>query len=415
MDHWRRWRWTILALALALFGTTGLYQTRGWIWLGVPPIGAQRPPFSDAAAQLVAGDVCASGAGQWISGACFLPSIDAETHSQTYEPWLSFQRRGLTASLYVPVAFALIGLFYFAFCLAFRPIGVGEAALLLVLLFSAAVQLAVERANFDLLTSALLCLAAWCLADRRPAMAAAGCLALGFSTSLKIYTLLSCAFAWLAVRARRLFVALFAIASCAGAVATIGIDTIRVLGHGAPEGRTRFSTGAHWLAHQYGWPCAVAACALSLVAAVIAWCALRKHPLALATLYPRRSALMQIAFLAAVPLFLLKDSYDYRFVLWLPCLALPMALLRQRELATPWRAFCIGLFALAIFVFCAELPCAWLDRLPWRDSAWSRHLIEAIVLAKQFATWLLAGLLGVLFASSIAPTRWIGQPIAQRS
>lgn len=397
-------RWTLAVLAISLLATIALHQTRGWIWLGVPPIGPARAPFSDAVAHLVAADACAAGLGQWVAQVCFLPSIDAVTHSQSYEPWLSFQRWGLTGDLYVPVAAVLIGVFYLALSLAFRPAGPGEALLLLGFLFSAAVQLAVERANFDLLTSALLCLAAYGIGDRRPARVMLGCVALGAGTVLKIYMALACACAGFIARGSRWFALTAAALTTGAAIAILGIDNIRVLGRGAPEGSTRFSTGAHWLFLQYGTGWAIAALGATLAASMLAWRALRNTTTAgtLVTQHPRRTALLQVAFLTAVPLFLLKDSYDYRFVLWLPGLALPIALLRQNDLEAAWRRTCIAVLAFAAIAFGAELPCRLLDGVQaFSGTTLSVALVEALVLAKQFSTWLLAGLLGVLFAASI--------------
>src|SRR6187402_2359370 len=182
------WRWTVVVLIACVLATASLYATRGWIWLGVAPIGIERVPFSDAAAQLSAADFCSKGFGEHIGGVCFVPSAAAPTHSQTYQPWLAFQRLGLTAAIYRPVAFAMIGLFYLAFCLTLRPRSGGEAFWTLALLFSSAIQLAVERANFDLLTGALLCLAASLLTDRRRFAVLCGCLVLGLDTCLKLYT-----------------------------------------------------------------------------------------------------------------------------------------------------------------------------------------------------------------------------------
>jgi hypothetical protein len=405
----RHWRWTFAVLALSLLATAALHQTRGWIWLGVPPIGAERPPFSDAAAHLTAADACAAGVGQWVAHVCFLPSIEAVTHSQTYEPWLSFQRWGLTGDLYEPVGVVLIALFYLAIGLVFRPASLGEALLLLGFLFSAAVQLAVERANFDLLTSALLCLAAFGLSDRRAAFVALGCGALGAGTALKIYMGLASLCAGLLGRGAR-FVAIACAALATGtAIAILGIDNIRALGRGAPEGATRFSTGAHWLLLHYGpaWVAAAALCAL--LAAATAWYALRSSATAasLDQMHPRRTTLLQVAFLTAVPLFLLKDSYDYRFVLWLPCLALPIALLRRSDLESAWRRTCVAMLVCGAIAFGAELPCRLLDDVQARSGAtWLARIVEALVIAKQFSAWLLAGLLGAVFALSLRQ-RWI--------
>jgi hypothetical protein len=396
------WRWTLLVLAVCLIATTALYHTRGWIWLGVPPVGAERAPFSDAAAQLVAADACNAGAGQWIGRVCFLPDADAVTHSQSYQPWLSFQRWGLTGKQYVPVGMALVSLFYLAFGLAFRPAGVGEAALLLVFLFSAAVQLAVERANFDLLTSAIMCLAAWLLNRRHVLLAAFGCIALGVGTTLKIYSGLSCACAAIGRRSHRALVAICALSCTAAAITILGVDNILVLGHGAPEGATRFSTGAHWLWRQRGFAWMATAAITTLSVSAMAWRILGDAGAPPLARHPRRTALMQIAFLTAIPLFLLKDSYDYRFVLWLPCLALPMAILRRTDLQTRWRYFCILILGLSAFVFCIELPCMLLDRLAVANTSdFPSRAIEGLTLAKQFATWGIAGLLAVLFLHSL--------------
>jgi len=394
----RGWFWTSTALAIVLAATVVLYSTRGWIWLGVTPIGDARVPFSDAAAQLAAADDCANGAGEWEYGVCFLPSVRAETHSQTYEPWLTFQRLGLTASLYVPVAFAMIGVFYLALCLAFRPANGTQAAWLLLFLFSPAVQLAIERANFDLLTSAILCLAARCLADRRPAVAIAGCLALGVDTSLKVYTGLSAILAWIVRRDRRAMIAIAALLSTLAAIAIVGPDSIIALGHGAPEGRTRFSTGAHWLMRERGLAWSIAAAVMASIAFAVAWLVLEhRTPRALFSRYPHRTALLQIAFLTAVPLFLIKDSYDYRFVLWLPCLSLLVAFVCDQSLDRAWRRFALVLLSLCAIVFCAELPCMLLDRL----GSGTARLVDGIVLIKQFSVWIVAALLAVLFALSI--------------
>ncbi|MEO7757774.1 MAG: hypothetical protein ABIS07_14455, partial [Dokdonella sp.] len=313
------WRWTLVVLAICLVVTLALYHTRGWIWLGVPPIGDVRAPFSDAAAQLYTAEVCNGGSGEWRGHVCFIPSASAAVHAQAYEPWLSFQRWGLNGAHYTEVAAVLIALFYLAFCLSFRPVNAAEAILLLVFLFSAAVQLAVERANFDLLTSAMLCLAAWLLSHRRSTFAIAGCIVLGIDTVLKIYTGLSCACAGVARQSDRVVITLLALACSAAAIAILGVDNIVALGQGAPEGATRFSTGAHWLWRQHGIAWALAAATSAVLVAAMAWRILARVPHPPFARHPRRTALMQIAFLTAIPLFLAKDSYDYRFVLWLPC------------------------------------------------------------------------------------------------
>ncbi|MEO5560942.1 MAG: hypothetical protein ABIO49_13515 [Dokdonella sp.] len=393
-----RWRWTLIVLALCLVATVTLYRTHGWIWLGVPPIGEARMPFSDAAALLGAADFCNAGAGQWIGHVCYAPSADAIPYSLSYEPWLTFQRWGLRGDRYIEVSSILIGLFYVAFGLAFRPTHAGEAILLLLFFFSAAVQLAVERANFDLLTSATLCLSAWLLGQRRAVFAMVGCMTLGFDTVLKLYAGLSCACAGIARRSDRTLITLFALLCSIAAIAFLGVDTLFALGQGAAEGGTRFSTGAHWLWRQRGITWMLAAATSALLVSAIAWRILRGAAAPPWARYPRRTALMKIAFLTAIPLFLLKDSYDYRFVLWLPCLALPVALLRRSDLEASWRYFCIAILGVSAFVFCAELPCMLLDRFAAPGvQVFSSRLIEGITLTKQVATWNIAGLLTVLF------------------
>jgi hypothetical protein len=394
-------RWTLAVLAFAFAATFVLHQTRSWIWLGVPPIGTERVPFSDAAAQLDAADACSRGFGERIGGACFLPSADVAVHSQTYEPWLAFQRWGLTGRVYVEAAWTIIALFYLATVLSFGPDRAGEAAWLLLFLFSAATQLAVERANFDLLTSAILCAAAALLATPGWAAAAAGCLLLGLDTSLKLYTGISSAFAWITRSCDRQRTAAFAISSTLGAIAVVGVHTILALRRHAPEGETRFSTGAHWLMRTHGSGWTIAAATAASAVAIFAW---RRLPLNAAVRAaierePRRVALLQVASLTAIPLFFLKDSYDYRLVLWLPCLALPVALLRDPALDGAWRRGLRAMLVLAAIVFCAELPCRWLDQAAEATAnAWPRAIAEAITLAKQLSAWVLAALLAALFA-----------------
>jgi hypothetical protein len=392
----RQTPWTIAVFAITLIATFALYQTRGWIHLGVPPINAERVPFSDAAAQLDVADRCARGRGERIGRACFVPSVDVPTHSIAYEPWLTFARWGLTGAKYVLAAVAIIVLFHLAIVLSFRPDRPSEALWLLLFLFSAAIQLAIERANFDLLTSAILCASAACLARRGWIAAAAGCALLGFDMSLKLYSGLASALAWITRRDDRARTAVFSLAATLGVIAWFGFGTIAALDRHAPEGATRFSTGAHWLLRTHGIAWASVAAVLALVVAAFAWRRLRPSAAVLAAFErePQRVALLQLAFLTAVPLFVLMDSYDYRLVLWLPCLALPLALRRDASLDPAWRRATLAILVLAAIVFCAELPCRWLDGA----AGWPHALIEPIVLAKQLSAWILAALLGVVFA-----------------
>lgn len=112
----------------------------------------------------------------------------------------------------------------------------------------------------------MLCLSAWLLGRRRTTFAMLGCVTLGVDTTLKLYTGLSCACAGIARRSDRICITIFALLCAIGAIAFLGVDTIFALGHGAAEGDTRFSTGAHWLWRQRGiaWMLAAATSALSV-------------------------------------------------------------------------------------------------------------------------------------------------------
>lgn len=118
--------------------------------------------------------------------------------------------------------------------------------------------------------------------------------------------------------------------------------------------------------------------------------------------WPRRTAVFQVAFLTAIPLFLLKDSYDYRLVLWLPCLALPFAWLRIGAADPVWRRFGIIAVALFLFVSGVELPCTWLDSLAVSTGRqWPVVTATLLSYAKQFAAWALAALLCILFIETL--------------
>ena len=133
-----------------------------------------------------------------------MPSLASEAHAQAYEPWFTFFRWGLGSVHTLPVSASMIALFYLAMALTFKPERGREVAVCLLLLANPAVQLGVERANFDLLISALLCLAAWLLARGPTRAAVAGCLTLAFTTALKLYTAFACVLAWAIARPPRL-------------------------------------------------------------------------------------------------------------------------------------------------------------------------------------------------------------------
>lgn len=55
------WRLSISLLLVCATLTAFLWLTRGWIWLGVPPIDPDRPAFSDTYAHLSTAVNCADG------------------------------------------------------------------------------------------------------------------------------------------------------------------------------------------------------------------------------------------------------------------------------------------------------------------------------------------------------------------
>lgn len=386
----RSWHWTATSFLTLCAATAGLYATRGWHWLGVPPIGPDRPPFSDAHAQLMAADACLAGAGTWIERVCFLPSIEVLPHAQSYEPWLLFSRLGLDHEHYIAVGWIMAVAFYLATCLLFRPGTARETGLLAGLVLSPAVQLAVERANFDLLMATILIASGWLLARRRLAASVLACALLGLGTTLKIYSGLSTLFAWLTTRhPNRRIVAIVSACACLLAIAVLGPANIIVLGEGAPEGATRFSTGAHLTFDLYGPTggslVVAAAFALCVRASRSIW-AQERPTERISTLAPQ-AAVFTISWLSAVPLFLLKDSYDYRLVLWLPMLALAMRLAGGNPGAI--HALCKAMLVSFAFAAFVELACKVADStaLP----AWVGHML---VLGKHVGMWTL------VFASS---------------
>ncbi len=399
----RRWFWPAALLTACLLLILVLWLGRAWIWLGVPPINAERTPFSDTIAQLASAINCAHGFGQWHGRVCFVPDIETVPRMQAYEPWLSFHRWGLDSiDIATPLAVLLLLAFCAALALTLRPVNWREALLGLGLFATSAVQLAVERGNFDLLMMALICLAGAALAQRGRWPGVAGSAVLSLATMLKLYTGAATALAWTVARAPLRWMLPLSLLAVAAAVLVVGPMELLVLRHGAPEGATRFSTGARWLYLHRGTMAAVAALVVALVGtAVMAWQVRRQRPDF--GCWPQRAAVFQIAFLTAVPLFLLKDSYDYRLVLWLPCLALPMALRRAgAPVSRNWQRLATALIVLFVIVAAAELPGYWLDRLQQaggnpRITQFAGVATHALVYAKQFASWLLVGLLSLIF------------------
>jgi hypothetical protein len=392
-------RWTAFVLVAAVLLTVLLWTLRAWVWLGVEPINAERTPWSDTLVHLGTAVNCANGLGQWHGRVCFVPNIDAVPRAQTYEPWLSLYRLGIDSE---PEALAIAWAMVLAFCLAYalllQPRTAGQALLALAVFLTAGVQLAIERGNFDLAVFVLLCLAALGLAERRAAPALAGIAALALATVLKLYTGLACLFAWLATPAPRRWSLPAGLAGVLLAVAVVGPRELLVLAGGAPEGATRFSTGARWLWLHAGPSWAVAALMLAAATALFVTIALLRVPAPVFARWPRRRTAFLLAFATAAPLFLLKDSYDYRLVLWLPCLALPFAWLGNAAVARRWRCLGASLVALFLLVAGIELPCTWLDRLAAEGVSWAAPLAQVLALLKQFAAWLLLALSAVLAA-----------------
>lgn len=387
----RSWPWTAASFLALCSATAGLYATRGWHWLGVPPIGPDRPPFSDTHAQLIAADACLAGAGTWIERVCFLPSIEVLPHAQSYEPWLLLSRLGLGHEHYVAIGWIMVVAFYLAICLLFRPGTARETGLLVVLALSPAVQLAVERGNFDLLMATILIASGSLLARRWLAASVLACALLGLGTTLKIYSGLSTLFAWLAAGSRhRRIVAAASTLACALAIVVLGPANIIVLGEGAPEGATRFSTGAHLTFDRYG---PIGGFLVVTVAfALCAWLSrsIRAHgrPIQRIGELAPQAAVFTISWLSAVPLFLLKDSYDYRLVLWLPMLALAMRLAR----GGPGAIHALGKAMLSSFAFAAFVELACEITGSTGSPAWVEYML---VLGKHIGMWTL------VFASSV--------------
>jgi len=296
-------------------------------------------------------------------------------------------------------AITIVIAFCAAFAFALRPRSPKEAALGLLIFATAGVQLAVERGNFDLLIAAMICLAGTLLASTRNRSALFGMAVLSVATMLKLYTGLACVLAgFVARRSWRIGIPA-SLAALAIAVAVVGPRELLILGQGAPEGGTRFSTGARWLFLHAGAMWGIGAIIVASIVTTLVGLRLHRRPLPALRQWPRRIAVFQIAFLTAVPLFLLKDSYDYRLVLWLPCLALPFAWLRIGATDAAWRRLSITIIALFLVVAGIELPCTWLDAMAKGDAQhWSSALATALAYAKQFAAWLLVGLLSILFS-----------------
>jgi hypothetical protein len=378
--------------------TAVLYTTRGWYLLGVPPIGQDRPPFSDAYAQLATADACLLGAGEWEANVCFIPSANVLPHSQTYEPWLLFSRLGLKHNYYIAISFLMILLFYIAICLLFSPINMTEVIIFTALTFSSAIQLAIERGNFDILATLILIISGYLLSRSKLSTSILGCILLGFNTTLKIYSGLSTLFAWTATNAKRNVVIYASGISCLFAIAILRIENIIVLGHGAPEGATRFSTGAHLTFNTFG---AGVSTFIVLATAIIAggWLLIvmpkRTEYLCNFCKDSPQAAVFMMSYLTAVPLFFIKNSYDYRLILWMPMLALALKIRRQKTTLTHLSTLSATIVYLFLYVVLVELICNLLEAAASPNTF---APIEAVlVLGKHISMWLLVWLLSGIF------------------
>lgn len=385
--------WTFALAAFCIGITILLWTIRGWVWLGVPPINADRTPFSDTLVHLGTAVNCANGLGEWHGRVCFVPDISAVPRAQTYEPWLSLHRLGVdTEPEALAIAWAMVVAFCVAFALLLRPRDPGQFALALAAFLTAGVQLAIERGNFDLAILVLLAGASALLANRRLAPALAGVAALSLATMLKLYTGLACLLAaWTSPAPRRALLAA-GVMGVFAAVWVVGPRELLVLAGGAPEGATRFSTGARWLWLQVGPAAAVVAAVLAAITAVLVTLRLARSPTPDQQRWPRRRAAFLLAAATAAPLFLLKDSYDYRLVLWLPCLALPFAWLGRDDVPLAWRRCGKTLIVLFLLVAGMELPCIALDHLAQGGRSWALPAANGLSMLKQFASWQLLAL-----------------------
>ena len=179
------------------------------------------------------------------------------------------------------------------------------------------------------------------------------------------------------------------------AVAVLGIDNILVSGRGAPEGATRFSTGAHLTFHHYGIGSAALIVTASL--SISAWLLhpFRGMPALLHTrISEPEASVFIVAWLSAIALFFLKDSHDHCLVLWPPMLALAARLTQD---APPRQMRRAGQMIVASFITIAsvELACNLLQATP--PPGMFRHAENLLVLARHAGAWAFVCTSSVLF------------------
>ncbi|MFB9068228.1 hypothetical protein [Pseudofulvimonas gallinarii] len=391
----RRLLLTSALAALCLAATLALFLTRGWVHLGVPHFHPELRPFTDTKAHLETAAGCRIGLGEWQGSACFVPDAVTVPRAQTYQPWLFLHDLGLLPyQHYSVVAWVMIVLFWLAYARLAAPDGPRQALVALLVALTAGVQLGVERGNFDLFVFVLMAMAALALPRRRRAGFAVGTALLAFATALKLYTGAATLLSWLAARQWHWRAAAISALMLAAAIAIVGPAELLALGAEAPEGATRFSTGIPWLAQALGWPAALAlASVAALSAGVLCW--RRCVPLyaALSRLPPASRTALHLSAFSAVPLFALKASYDYRFVIWLP------AVLCLLKLASLPGARGIGALSVVLFFLAAgmELPLSQIEH--WSQTSLdfaASGTVQGLVLLKQLSALLLAALIGSL-------------------
>lgn len=401
--------WAVALCALCLTITVALFVTRGWVHLGVPHFHPELRPFSDTKAHLETAAGCRLGHGVWQGSACFVPDAATVPRAQTYQPWLALYDIGvLPYQHYVIVAWVMIVLFFLAYARLAAPASLREAVLALLIAFSAAVQFGVERGNFDLLMFALMAVAALSLARPGRAGFVAGTAVLAFATSLKLYTGAATALSWLAARRLHWHAAAVSVLLLIAAIAVVGPNELIALGQEAPEGETRFSTGVPWLRQHLGdlRALALVAVTVAIVGAVL-WRQRARLAEALSRI-PRANVVgLHLSAFSAVPLFAMKASYDYRFVIWLP------AVLALIKLSSVRSSGIVGYSGIVLFLLAAgmEWPLSLIEH-------WSHTVIafdeldptRTLLLIKQAAAVALAAVITGLSLIELANRRRNARP-----
>lgn len=387
----RGWRWPLLCALLAFALSLMILANRSSHLLGVPPL-QDHAVLTDASAQLIGASACLQGKGRWYGELCFVPDIDSVPRAQAYGLWLGLAELGLDADRHARLlGIAAILMFMLAASFALYPQGLTEAALALALLHTSGVHMAVERGNFDLFMAAMLVAAGALLARSGVLRGVLSISLLALATALKLYTGAACLLAfWVGERLRGRW-ALLCLLGVVAAIASVGFSEYLTLGQAAPEGETAFSTGARWLWRQGhgGWGVVALVWAAGVFALGVRGLRLEA---AQGTGTPMRRAVFELCVLTWLPLFLLKDSYDYRFSLLLPALGYLWVLRGGADGSRS--AAILATTALCSYVLASgmQLPLSWTAGFaqPW--------LADLLLITKQLAAWTLAASLGALLA-----------------